>query len=76
MLTVLGTLPFMAALAIAAVALVRMLQESGGKIVAALKGEPKPSAPVLWTKAVTVRMSPRPERLAVRPTPRQWSAAA
>lgn len=76
MMTVLATLPFLAALAVAAIVIVGMLQENGGKMLAALRGESLLATPVLSTRPVVVRMSSRPQRVTVRPTVRKWRAAA
>jgi hypothetical protein len=67
-----GTLPFLATLWLLVVLGARILEESGAKIAAALKGEPplRPSR-----EAATVRMRmPRPARPSRERT--QWRAAA
>jgi hypothetical protein len=73
MTAVLGTLPFLATLWLLVVLGAAVLEESGAKIAAALKGEPKP---LPSGGAVTIRLRRR-ERIE---TPRcasvQWRAAA
>ncbi|WP_205481777.1 hypothetical protein [Sphingomonas arenae] len=76
MLTALVTLPFLLALALSAGVLAQLLREDGDKMLAALKGESLMARPVLTTRPVTVRLSPRPQRVAVRPSAPQWRAAA
>ena len=76
MLTALATLPFVLALALAAGVVAHLLRESGDKMLAALKGESLLARPVLTTRPVIVRMSARPQRIAVRQSAPQWRAAA
>jgi hypothetical protein len=70
----LGTLPFLATLWLVVVLGARILEESGAKIAAALKGEP---LPILHVVASTRRTVPRrrdcPSSVSARP---QWRAAA
>ena len=72
MFAVLGTLPFLATLWLLVVLGARILEESGAKIAAALKGEPtRPTSPD--ARMVRIRM-PRASRLSRART--QWRAAA
>jgi hypothetical protein len=71
MTTALGTLPFLATLWLLAVLGASLLEESGAKIAAALKGKPVSQAPAASVK-VRVRMRQSPTR---REVPR-WRAAA
>ncbi|WP_114227963.1 MULTISPECIES: hypothetical protein [Sphingomonas] len=73
LLTVLATLPFLAALGVAILALTATIGGSGDRILAALRGE-MPSTVV--SRPVSVRFNPRPVRVQpVRAEPR-WRAAA
>jgi hypothetical protein len=72
MTAVLGTLPFIATLWLLVVLGAAVLEESGAKIAAALRGEPvrhSPSSP-------PVRNRDRPGRLAPRCANVEWRAAA
>ena len=73
MTAVLGTLPFLATLWLLVVLGAAVLEESGAKIAAALKGEPKrlPSA-----GANTIRFHRRERIEAPRRASVQWRAAA
>ena len=71
MTTALGTLPFLATLWLLVVVGARVLEESGAKIAAALKGK-SPHQPVMTSRTVRIRVRPAPIRRA-RP---QWRAAA
>jgi hypothetical protein len=77
MLTVLATLPFLAALAVAAIAIAVCLHESGAKVLLALRGQSPLAEAALVTRPVTVRFSPRsaPVRRPISAAPR-WRAAA
>jgi hypothetical protein len=72
MLTALGTLPFVATLWLLVVLGARILEESGAKIAAALRGEPL-HRPVAAGRSVRIRMKSAflPSRARV-----QWRAAA
>ena len=71
MTAALGTLPFLATLWLLIVLGARILEESGAKIAAALKGKPsRQSAPAMATR-VRVRWRSAPMRCAS-----QWRAAA
>lgn len=59
MLTVLATLPFLAALAVAVLAIVSCLSADGRKVLLALRGESPLAHAALATRPVTVRFSPR-----------------
>ena len=73
MMTALGTLPFLATLWLLVVLGARILEESGAKIAAALKGRPA-AQPTVRGRAVGIRMpSPTLAVTSVRP---QWRAAA
>ena len=75
MIAVLSTLMFAGVfLMIAAVAL-RMAEESGGKILAALKGQPVRSAPEYAAAPMRVRSRATVQQKVVRVTPRQRAAA-
>ena len=77
LLTVLATLPFLAALGLAAVVLGSALAENKSKVLLALKGQSPLSQPVLATRPVTVRFSsrPAPARRNAAAQPR-WRVAA
>ena len=72
MIAALGTLPFLATLWLLVVLGARVLEESGAKIAAALKGE-LPSEPVVCHRSVRIRMQRGPRPMSVQP---QWRAAA
>ncbi len=76
LLTVLATLPFIAALAVACIALQATVSGKGEQIVAALRGR-SPLSEQLATRPVTVKFSPRraPARLPLRAEPRLRAAA-
>lgn len=61
MIAALGTLPFLATLWLLVVLGARILEESGAKIAAALKGETAPEPPVMQMR-VRVRWSAQPVR--------------
>jgi hypothetical protein len=65
MLMALATLPFLAALWLAAVVIARMVEEDGAKILDALQGRSLLAEPAVQTRPVVVRMAPR--RSARRP---------
>jgi hypothetical protein len=67
----LGTLPFLATLWLLVVVGARVLEESGAKIAAALKGETAPSSVI-----APVRMRIRTRTLQSRPAERRLRAAA
>ncbi len=67
----LGTLPFLATLWLLVVLGARILEESGAKIAAALKGEPQ-HPPVASGRTIRIRMQASPARRART----QWRAAA
>ena len=71
MMTALGTLPFLATLWLLVVLGARVLEESGAKIAAALKGQP--SQQPIETRSLRIRV--RYGRQPMRAAPR-WSAAA
>ena len=73
MTAVLGTLPFLATLWLLVVLGAAVLEESGAKIAAALKGEPKP-LPSGGT--VTIRLRGRERIETPRSASVQWRAAA
>jgi len=72
MTAVLGTLPFLATLWLLVVLGARVLEESGAKIAAALKGKSF-RHPVAERRSLRIRM--RPLAAAICPEPR-WRAAA
>ena len=72
MTAALGTLPFLATLWLLVVLGASVLEESGTKIAAALKGEPKRSAPAISFKRLR---GPIELRQVKRAEP-QWRAAA
>ena len=72
MATALGTLPFIATLWLLVVLGASVLEESGAKIAAALKGERKPAAPAIAFRRVSGAADPRQPK---RAEP-QWRAAA
>lgn len=76
MLTLLGSLPFLIALAVAGGTLITLLRADGDKMMAALRGESPLSTPLLTTRPVTVRFASRPEREVIRRPAPQWRAAA
>jgi hypothetical protein len=59
MMTALGTLPFLATLWLLVVVGARVLEESGAKIAAALKGKPLPQ-PVVQGRTVRISMRHQP----------------
>ena len=72
MIAILGTLPFIATLWLLVIVGAAVLQESGGKIASALKGEPAldgPAAPAVRNRSTIVRSAPRPASV-------EWRAAA
>ena len=71
MTAVLGTLPFLATLWLLVVLGARVLEESGAKIAAALKGEPRHPS-VASGRTTRIRMQASPPRRART----QWRAAA
>jgi hypothetical protein len=72
MIAALGTLPFLATLWLLTVLGAQVLEESGAKIAAALKGRK-----VQPNSAVTpMRLEIRARRLPVTHRPQQWRAAA
>jgi hypothetical protein len=71
MTAALGTLPFIATLWLLVVLGAAVLEESGGKIVAALKGEPA-DAP----KLVVLSGGRRPRDERISPAGLRWRAAA
>jgi hypothetical protein len=74
LLTVLATVPFLAALAVALLALEATIGGNRTRIIAALRGELPKAYPVL--RPVTVRFTPRPVKVQpLRAEPR-WRAAA
>ena len=73
MIAALGSLTFLATLWLLVVLGARVLEESGAKIAAALKGELVPPEPSL---RVTVRMRTRPQPPQVRRAGPQLRAAA
>ena len=68
----LGTLPFLATLWLLVVLGARILEESGAKIAAALRGEPL-HPPVATGRAVRIRMRPA---IAPKSASPRWRAAA
>ena len=73
MMTALGTLPFLATLWLLVVLGARVLEESGAKIAAALKGQP-PRRPTARGHTIRIRMQPAAS--AVSPaSPRRHAAA-
>jgi len=74
LLAVLATVPFLAALGIAMVALQATVGGNQAKILAALRGESLPSIDV--SRPVTVRFSPRPVRVSPTVAAPRWRAAA
>jgi len=74
LLTVLATVPFLAALGIALVALHATIGGSRAKILAALRGELPRTIEV--SRPVTVRFSPRPVRVVPTAAAPRWRAAA
>ena len=71
MTAALGTLPFIATLWLLLVLGARLLEESGGKIAAALKGKPQQQAVSPLAMRIRVRWRSSPMRAAP-----QWRAAA
>lgn len=71
MIAVLGTLPFIATLGILMVLGAAVLEESGGKIAAALKGNPVRQHSPFPLARTRVRLSP-----AARAAAGEWRAAA
>lgn len=59
MLTVLVTLPFIAALAVAVLAIVSCLNSNGAKVLLALRGQSPLAQPPLATRPINVRFNPR-----------------
>ncbi len=82
MTAALMTLTFLVASWAAFVVVVSSLDDSGGKIVAALKGRSLRSEELAQVREVTVRFSPRypsrpqPVRVAAKRAPTEWRAAA
>ena len=77
MTVALATLAFLIAAWAAASALLVALDDSGAKILAALKGQSRLAREPLPVRQVTVRFSARPARKAVAvPTRVEWRAAA
>jgi hypothetical protein len=76
LLTVLATLPFVAGLSLALLSLYEVIGSNWSKIAVALRGQSK-LAVANFTRPVTVRLSPRPERSRqpLRAEPR-WRVAA
>ena len=72
MTAVLGTLPFLATLWLLVVLGARVLEESGTKIAAALKGKPF-RHPVAGHRSLRIRMRPQSAAICAEP---QWRAAA
>ena len=70
MLAALGTLPFLATIWLVVVLGARILEESGAKIAAALKGEQ--SQPPITASRVRIRTG----RIALKRTCVEWRAAA
>ena len=77
MLTVLATLLFIAGAGLAVVVIASALQEDGGKILLALRGQSPLAQPPLVLRPVTVRFSERsaPVRRPVTAPPRLRVAA-
>ena len=77
MLTVLATLPFLAALAVAVIAIAACLHDNGSRVLLALQGKSPLAEGELATRPVTVRVSQRSAqaRRTVSAAPR-WRAAA
>jgi hypothetical protein len=77
MLTVIATLPFLAALALAALTILSIVHDSGAKIIAALAGRSQLSEATFATRPVKVRFSARqvPARRSVRVAPQLRAAA-
>ena len=77
MLNALVSLPFLLALAIAALTLWHAVSDSAPKILSALKGQSPLAEALIATRPVTVRYAPRqvPARTPIR-TSAQWRAAA
>ena len=77
MLNALVSLPFLLALAVAAVTLWRTVLENAPKVLSALKGQSPLAEALIATRPVTVRYAPRqvPARTPIR-TSAQWRAAA
>lgn len=77
MLTVLATLPFLAALGVAALTLQASVGGNWRKIVAALQGRSLLAQPLLSTRPVSVRFSGRaPSLRPARTAVPRWRAAA
>jgi hypothetical protein len=66
MMTALGTLPFLATLWLLVVLGARVLEESGAKITAALKGKPL-HQPVAQGRTVQIRMRHQPRVMRAEP---------
>ena len=73
MTAVLGTLPFLATLWLLMVVGAAVLEESGAKIAAALKGEPRRASSA---GAPSIRLRPRERSAAPSLASVQWRAAA
>jgi hypothetical protein len=73
MIAALGTLPFLATLWLLVVVGAAVLEESGAKIAAALKGE-TPRQPAFGRLTVRIRERPRPQQVR-RADPRLRAAA-
>lgn len=74
LLTVLATIPFLAALGIALLALQATISGNMTKIIAALRGDSAPTIAV--SRPVSVRFSPRPVRVQPTLAAPRWRAAA
>lgn len=74
LLTALATIPFVAALGIALLALQATIGGNRAKIVAALRGETFQT--VALNRPVTVRFSPRPVRVQPMRAEPRWRVAA
>ena len=72
MTAVLGTLPFLATLWLLVVLGARVLEESGAKIAAALKGKPFHN-PMVECRSLRIRMRPQSAAICAEPG---WRAAA
>jgi hypothetical protein len=75
MLAVLSTLAFVATLWLVAVVVLRMIEESGGKIVAALKGQSPLAASQFTAVPVRVRSRGATQQPPVRVRAKQRAAA-
>ena len=75
MLAVLSTLAFVATLWLVGMVAFRMIEENGGKIIAALKGQSPLAFSQFTPVAVRVRMRGATQQRPVRVQPRQRAAA-